>query len=528
MEDTLENSTPGAMATGHLVSLADLFNSYPEILLATTTSFFLVLLYYKSSRKSAIPVNWPVLGMLPGLLANISNFHGWFTDLLRETGCSFQFCGPWFLGMDFLITCDPANVNRVFNVNFSNYPKGKKFLEIFDILGDGIFNADNESWKSQRKKAHGAMSSVNFRAFVARCSRDKVKNALIPLMSQVAEQGVVLDLQDVFLRLTFDMTCNLVFGVDPGCLSEEFPTIPFGRAMDDAMEALFFRHVVPPSWWKLMRWLRIGKEQKLSAAWGVIDQFVAENIAKKKEEKYGNEDLLTFYVQDTVKGSDKFLRDTTVNLMLAGRDTTGVALTWFFWLLAKNPRVKSKILEELECLLEKNKSCSDCPIIFNPDELAKLVYLHATLCECLRLYPSVPFEHKAPKHSEVLPSGNRANSKDKILFSTYSMGRMEGIWGKDCLEFKPERWISEKGSLKHEPSYKFLSFNCGPRTCLGKDIAFIQMKTAAAAFVSNFDIEVIEGHVVVPRPSIILHMKNGLMVRVKKRKQFMKMVNDGD
>lgn len=95
---------------------------------------------------------------------------------------------------------------------------------------------------------------------------------------------------------------------------------------------------------------------------------------------------------------------------------------------------------------------------------------------------------------------------------------MEGVWGKDCLEFKPERWISAGGRIRHEPSYKFLSFNCGPRTCLGKDTAFAQMKTVAAALIWNFDVEVVEGHIVEPKVSIILHVKNGLMVKLKERK----------
>lgn len=68
---------------------------------------------------------------------------------------------------------------------------------------------------------------------------------------------------------------------------------------------------------------------------------------------------------------------------------------------------------------------------------------------------------------------------DKVILETYSMGRIEGVWcgGKDCLEFRPERWVTEDGKLRHEPSYKFFSFNTGPWTCLGKEMAFVQMKT---------------------------------------------------
>jgi len=97
------------------------------------------------------------------------------------------------------------------------------------------------------------------------------------------------------------------------------------------------------------------------------------------------------------------------------------------------------------------------------------------------------------------------------------MGRMESIWGGDCLEFKPERWISEQGRIMHVPSYKFIAFNAGPRTCLGKDVSFIQMKMVASSIIWNYRVQVVEGHPALPSISVVLHMKHGLKVRVTKR-----------
>ena len=94
---------------------------------------------------------------------------------------------------------------------------------------------------------------------------------------------------------------------------------------------------------------------------------------------------------------------------------------------------------------------------------------------------------------------------------------MESVWGKDCLEFKPERWICPSGKIKHEPSYKFPAFNAGPRTCVGKDMAFIQMKMVAAAILYGYKVRLVEGHKVSPRDSILLHAKEGLKVLLCKR-----------
>ncbi|XLR13638.1 hypothetical protein HN51_034540 [Arachis hypogaea] len=212
----------------------------------------------------------------------------------------------------------------------------------------------------------------------------------------------------------------------------------------------------------------------------------------------------------------KLLRDNAISLLLAGRDTISSGLSWFFWLVSTHPFVEAKILEEIRANFITNEE--NWLITSRLENLNKLVYLHGALCEALRLFPPVPFEHKSAVKSDILPSGHRVNANTMGIYSLYSMGRMEQIWGEDCLEFKPERWISEKGSIIHIPSYKFIAFNAGPRSCLGKNITFIQMKIVAIALLCNFQFEVVEGHNnVYPCVSIILHMKHGLKVKVTKR-----------
>ncbi|KAJ3682399.1 hypothetical protein LUZ60_014972 [Juncus effusus] len=512
---TLYHLITSTMALLPWLSSTEILFSIPCLLLL----LFYYRHYFSKFRNSTIPIYFPVVGMIPGLLLNLRNFHGWATRILHESRCNFLFSG---LDMNIFLTCDPSNIQHIFTSNFQNYPKGEEFFEIFDILGDGIFNSDAEKWLSQRIKAQHLMSHARFRSYVAKSIKEKTENALLPLLVHAEKNGQDIDLQDIFLRLTFDSTTTLVFGLDPGCLSIDLPTIPFAQAMDDAMGVLFIRHALPPFFWKILRKLNIRSEKKLANAWKVIDHFIEETIERRREEKKEETecdafpDLLSSYIDDNETGKiNKYLRDTTVNLMLAGRDTTGSGLSWFFWLLTQNPDVERKVLDELKSI--PHTLTSDGLAIFNSDDLAKLTYLHAALCESLRLFPPVPFEHKGALKPDMLPSGHIANPGVKILISTYSMGRMEDVWGKDCTEFKPERWINEKGKSKYEPSYKFLSFNSGPRTCLGKDVAFTQMKAVAAALVYNFCFEVIKGHVVEPKLSIILHMANGLMVKVKKR-----------
>ncbi|KAJ8447003.1 hypothetical protein Cgig2_033572 [Carnegiea gigantea] len=283
---------------------------------------------------------------------------------------------------------------------------------------------------------------------------------------------------------------------DPGSLSIDFPNLPFSKALHDAEEALVYRHLVPTCVWKFQRWLGIGQEKKHKEAWKIIDDFIYGCISKKRDEmsknsqskayKVGNElgaDLITLYM-DEVKDR---------------KDTAGAALSWFFYLLSKNPRVLSKIKEELGTITW------DCHNISsrNFEELSdELIYLHAAIFEALRLYPPVTFNAKAPAEVDTLPSGHKVDPKMQIIFDMYAMGRMKSIWEEDCCDFKPERWILETGKIRHEPSYKFLVFNSGPRTCIGKNMSLTIMKAAIMTIIGKYNIEPVQGHPIVPSQSI--------------------------
>ncbi|KAH1141344.1 hypothetical protein GYH30_032535 [Glycine max] len=244
----------------------------------------------------------------------------------------------------------------------------------------------------------------------------------------------------------------------------EFSEFAYEKAFNKMEDAIFYRHIVPRCLWKLQKWLQIGQEKKFNES---------QKMAKGKEQI-----------------DDKFLRDTAINLQAAGRDTISAGLRWLFWLVSTHPLVEAKILEEIKDNFKTNEE--NC-LASGVKGLDKLVYLHGAICEAFRLFPPVPFEH---------------NPNTMVYYSLYSMGRMEQTWRKDCLEFRPERWISEKGGNIHVPSYK---------SCLDRNISFVQMKIVVIALLWNFKVQVVEGHHVSPSVSVVLHMKHGLKVKVTKR-----------
>ncbi|GJN05595.1 hypothetical protein PR202_ga23238 [Eleusine coracana subsp. coracana] len=498
--------------------------SYPEVFLATICFFWIsIFRFTRRCQKSALPVNWPVVGMLPFLVGSLHYIHDRVVDLLREAGCTFMVFGPWFLNMNFLVTCDPATVNHCFNVHFNKYPKGSEFAEMFDVLGDGLLVADSESWEYQRRVAMAIFAARTFRSYTLSTIARKAGNVLLPYLDYMVKHGFEVELEDVFMRFSLDISYSTVFAADLGCLSVSSPMPLFGRATKEVEEAVLFRHIVPSSLWKLLRWLNVGSEKKLANAKVVIDQFIYQEIAKRKvlESNKSQGDVLSMYTKLPMDPSmseqqkAQFLRDTAVGFIFAGKDLIAVTLTWFFYMMCKHPNVEARIVEELTSL-QSSTWCGDLSV-FECDTLRSATYLQAALLETLRLFPATPFEEKEALVDDILPNGTKVTKGTRIIFSLYAMARIEGIWGKDCMEFRPERWVSKSGRLRHEPSYKFLSFNSGPRSCIGKDLGLSNMKITAASVIYNFKVELVQGQDVMPQSSVILHTQSGMMVRLKRR-----------
>nr|AWD38968.1 cytochrome P450 family 96 subfamily A polypeptide 146 [Descurainia sophia] len=511
-----------------------------SIAIFSSILFFLCFFILKKPHDSVLR-NWQYLGMLPGLLMEFHRIYDFSVETLEASNLTFAFKGPWYFGMDMLFTADQENIRHIMNSHSSNYTKGPDFKEVFDVLGEGILTTDSKLWKNLRKASKVMVDHQRFHRFSMSTTRKKLNDGLVPLFNYIAEEETVVDLQDVFGRFTFDTTLMTVTGCDdPRSLSIKMAEVDeFAKALNDVGEGIMYRHVKPKFLWKLQRRIGFGQEKKLSKAEATLNLMCAKFILDKREEirsqeithnfnGEGHDDLLASHMKlDATNyellnpNNDKFLRDTMLAFILAGRDTTASALTWFFWLLSENPQVVANIRQEINTNLPR-KTTGGCgperPSYGDSMEfLNKLVYLHGALYEAMRLYPPVPFERLSPIKPDKLPSGHEVDASMKILIFVYALGRMNAIWGHDALEFKPERWVSMTGGLIEVPSFKFFSFNAGPRACLGKKLAMIQMKTVVVEILQNYDIQVVEGQKIEPAPGPILRMKHGFRVTLSKR-----------
>ncbi|KAI0493705.1 hypothetical protein KFK09_023829 [Dendrobium nobile] len=489
--------------------------------------------FYRMTARLSGPRVWPLVGCLPGHLDNAERLHDWISDNLCKTGGTYQTC---LLALPFLArrqglvtaTCDPRNLEHILKTRFDNYCKGPAWQAIFhDLLGGGIFNSDGDAWLFQRKTAAPEFSTRTLRLAMSRWVSLSIHKGLLPILDTAVADGSTVDLQDLLLRLTFDNICGLTFGQDPQTLDASLPENHFARSFDRATEATLHRFLLPKLYWRLMKLFRLGMEGILSSSVTNVYSYLFAVINARKLELSStslHDDLLSRFQRNGAGYSDDFLQQVAVNFILAGRDTTSVALSWFFWAVATHPEVEHAIIHELYSVLAASRGDQDrkaawfeAPLDY--EELDRLVYLKATLSETLRLYPSVPENTKYVVADDLLPDGTFVPAGSSITYSIYSVGRMESVWGQDCLEFRPERWISEDLRRFEPPadSFKFMAFNAGPRLCLGKDLAYLQMKSIAAAVLLRCRFELEPGHRVEQKISLMLFLKHGLRMYVRRR-----------
>ncbi|KAA8517897.1 hypothetical protein F0562_015371 [Nyssa sinensis] len=486
--------------------------------------FSLYLFYFfflKPKRKQTTTPGfkvYPVVGNLPEFLQNRHRFLEWTTEVLARCPTNTAVF-PVPSGVYGVVTANPLNVEHMLKIRFDNYPKGTHMITLLeDFLGRGIFNSDGELWKVQRKTSSYEFNTKSLRNFVMENVTVEIRNRLVPVLEKAAKTNQFLDFQEVLERFAFDNICKVAFNVDPGCLGGDGTTgSEFMKAFEKATTLSFDRFMYAvPLFFKIIKYFNIGSEQKLQKSIITVHEYAdkiirskTKGIAEKKDE-----DLLSRFIGNG-ENSPEFLRDIVISFILAGRDTTSSALTWFFWLLSSKPDVQKNILQELKMIRVRGGNTIGYSYSF--DELREMHYLHAALSEALRLYPPVPVDTKTCQEDDVLPDGTFVGKGWSVTYHSYAMGRMESVWGKDCCKFRPERWL-ENGACRQESPYRFPVFHAGPRMCLGKDMAYIQMKSIVASVIERFEID-LENKDKCPEHllSLTLRMKGGLPMKVKER-----------
>ncbi|KAI0637985.1 cytochrome P450 monooxygenase pc-3 [Trametes polyzona] len=405
-------------------------------------------------------------------------------------------------------TTDPNVVKTVLATDFTNYEKGDLFHDYTDSLfGTGVFNADGDLWKFHRSMSRPFFSRERISHFEL---FDRHAETAINKIKERARSNIAFDFQDLISRFTLDSATEFLFGT---CVHSLDSSLPYPRGLspyagkEEKSPSERFAYAFGKAqvivaerprmgWvWPLKEIFRTSTDEHMAVVDAFIEPILKEALRKKEErlknndgldskESQEDETLLDHLVKQT--SDPAILHDETLNILLAGRDTTAAALTFGVYLLCQHPHVFKRLREEV---LE-HVGPSRRPTY---DDIRNMKYLRAFLNETLRLYPPVPFDIRFSVKEGILPNPDPSGKpiyippKTGVSYSMFNMHRDPKYWGPTASEFDPDRFLDERVGKYLVPNpFIFLPFNGGPRICLGQQFAYNEMSFFMIRLLQNF------------------------------------------
>jgi cytochrome P450 len=240
-----------------------------------------------------------------------------------------------------------------------------------------------------------------------------------------------------------------------------------------------------------------------------IDKIIYRIIAERRASGSDEGDLLSMLLQaqdeDGSQMSDAQLRDEVMTLFLAGHETTALALSWSWYLLATHPDAETKFHAELdEVLGGRAPQVSDLPKLKFTEMIAK---------ETMRLYP--PAYAVGREAIEDTEMGGYRVPRGTQLFAFQWVTHRDPRFFERPDEFLPERWASE--SIQTLPRYAYFPFGGGPRQCIGNYFAMMEVVLLLATIGQRFSFSLLNEQPVEVLPVLSLRPKNGIKVKLLQR-----------
>jgi cytochrome P450 len=202
--------------------------------------------------------------------------------------------------------------------------------------------------------------------------------------------------------------------------------------------------------------------------------------------------------------SEHLLREQVKTFLTAGHESSALALTWAFVLLAEHPAVRAALTEELRSALNgRSPACRDQP---------RLPYTLAVVQETLRLYPPLWMTGRESTRACDI-GGTHVPAGGLIMTSQWAVQRLLRYFPQPD-EFRPERWIN--GETADLPRHAYFPFGGGPRICIAHSFALMESVLILAAIAQRFDLELLPGPEIRPTAAMTLRPSRQVIVRLHK------------
>ncbi|KAH8310566.1 hypothetical protein KR044_001967, partial [Drosophila immigrans] len=442
--------------------------------------------------------------MLPGGRYAKMEFPDMMLDLHRRHGPLYRL--PGVMGKaEYLVCSDPAHFERVYRAespcpqrqakSVLDYHRNKHQADFYQGV-EGLISTMGETWSKFRYTVNPVlMQPKTIRLYYREMSN--VHKEFIERIREIRDSRtfeVPHDFEDEINRWTLECVSLIALDKQLG-LFKDNRNDPRAKKLLDSLVEIFaigaeielkpspWRYIATPLFKRAMRVMDTIQELTVGYVNEAVERLERNPSNKPDHEKSVLERLL--------KIDKKIATVMAMDLMLVGVDTTTSTLTGCLLCIAKNPAKQTKLREEvLRILPEKDSDFTEA--FFN-----NMPYLRACIKESLRFFPLIPGNTRVIK-SDIMLNGYRIPKETAVIMFSQGL-QMDDDYYPRSKEFLPERWLrkakdqntDEKcpNALKASNPFIYLPFGFGPRMCIGKRVAEMELELAIARLIRNFYIE---------------------------------------
>lgn len=393
----------------------------------------------------------------------------------------------------------PRDVDEVLVNQQRNFVKGYFYRILGQLLGNGLLTSEGDFWLRQRRLAQPAFHRERINSYA---------NTMVAYTQEMLGEwsdGAIRNVHEDMMELTLRIVGKTLFDTDFQSAAEDVAAV--AAALPVALEELTAQMIGP----EFMLPIRIPTPSRLRLRRAVarLDPVVLRIIAQRRATDDDRGDLLSALLRaqddDGSHMTDRQLRDEAMSIVLAGHETTALALSWTWYLLSLHPRVEQLLVGELEDVLHGRP-----PTLA---DVARLPYTEAVLLETMRLYPPV-FGIGRESIAACDINGYRLPAKTSVYIVPYLIQRDPRFFDEPEV-FRPERWLD--GLARRLPRFAYFPFGGGPRLCIGQPFAMMEAALILSSVAQRWRLRMTSNEPVEILPALTLRPKYGIRMQLEQR-----------
>jgi cytochrome P450/nitrite reductase/ring-hydroxylating ferredoxin subunit len=411
------------------------------------------------------------------------SFHILLEDWARDHGDMYQFS----LGPDrAMAIARPELIADVLRRRPDTFSRHKSNAPVFAELGvPGVFTAEGEAWRPQRRLIMRALGPRRLRASFAVVQ--EVTRRLKNRWEAAAEREEVVDLQEDMVRFTVDVATRLVFSEETNVLEEGAHWLV--DSISPLLPKIMQRIIALLPYW---RYFKLPSDREVERGLDEVREWLSDVIARKREELEADperaksprtflEAVLTATDADGRPFDDELIFGNAIQSLIAGEDTTANTMSWAVHLLLDAPDARAKLVDAVD------ETLGDSAVPASMATTAELDAVDAVANETMRLKPVVPhIGFTAVRDTTV------GDVEVEEGTGVVALTRMPGISPEYVDEpdrFHPGRWDDPKLLATMQRSGTFVPFGSGPRICPGRSLALLEIEMVLSMLYRNFEVE---------------------------------------